>query len=66
VDTLTNERERLTEVPGIVPSLKDFGQDRCLFASRCNLRTEQCLQGRPPFKTFDNGQIAACWHAEDV
>ncbi|MBO6776252.1 MAG: ABC transporter ATP-binding protein [Marinibacterium sp.] len=66
VSQLTEDRARLTEVPGIVPGLKDFGKNMCLFASRCNHRTEECLSARPPMKPFENGQIAACWHAEDV
>ena len=36
---LTDAREALTEVPGIVPSLQEFGADACLFASRCAHRT---------------------------
>ncbi len=64
VSNLTDLREDLTEVPGIVPSLRDFGKNRCLFASRCNHRTEKCLETRPPAVAFDNGQFADCWHAE--
>ncbi|WP_425045380.1 ABC transporter ATP-binding protein [Primorskyibacter sp. S87] len=66
VSNLTDTRERLTEVPGIVPALRDFGKDSCLFASRCPYRTEECLAARPPMKTFDHGQHAACWHAEEI
>ena len=64
--TLTEERLPLTEVPGIVPSLREFGKDQCLFASRCNMVTEKCLQKRPPEVAFDAGQKSACWHAEAV
>ncbi|MCB1343053.1 MAG: ABC transporter ATP-binding protein, partial [Pseudooceanicola sp.] len=64
LSTVSAERHDLTEVPGIVPSLREFGQDRCLFASRCQHRTEECLRQRPPAKTFGNGQVADCWHAE--
>ncbi|AAV93971.1 N-acetyltaurine ABC transporter, ATP-binding protein [Ruegeria pomeroyi DSS-3] len=64
--TLTEDRPDLTEVPGIVPGLREFGQDRCLFASRCAYRTEQCLRQRPPAMGFDNGQLADCWHAETL
>ncbi|GHF51830.1 ABC transporter ATP-binding protein [Seohaeicola zhoushanensis] len=64
LSTITEERHDLTEVPGIVPSLRDFGQNRCLFASRCSHRTQECLDQRPPAKTFANGQVADCWHAE--
>ncbi len=64
--TLTEERLPLTEVPGIVPSLREFGKNQCLFASRCNMVTEKCLQKRPPEVAFDAGQKSACWHAEAV
>jgi oligopeptide/dipeptide ABC transporter ATP-binding protein len=64
--TLTEERLPLTEVPGIVPSLREFGKNQCLFASRCNMVTEKCLQKRPPEMAFDAGQMSACWHAEAV
>lgn len=64
--TLTDERQELTEVPGIVPSLREFGQDRCLFASRCKLVSERCMDKRPVEVEFDGGQKSACWHAEAV
>ncbi|UWQ90479.1 ABC transporter ATP-binding protein [Rhodobacteraceae bacterium M382] len=66
ISQLTEDRERLTEVPGIVPGLAQFGRDMCLFASRCNIRSGRCLEERPPMQRFKNGQLAACWHAEDV
>ncbi|MBL4767331.1 MAG: ABC transporter ATP-binding protein, partial [Rhodobacteraceae bacterium] len=63
---LTKERVELTEVPGIVPPLSEFGQDRCLFASRCGQVTQQCLDQRPPEMEFAGNQRSACWHAEAV
>ncbi|MCI5095893.1 MAG: ABC transporter ATP-binding protein [Rhodobacteraceae bacterium] len=66
VANLTAERHELTEVPGIVPSLRDFGQNRCLFASRCDRRSDQCLTERPPTREFENGQKSDCWHAEEL
>jgi oligopeptide/dipeptide ABC transporter ATP-binding protein len=63
---LTAERHTLTEVPGIVPSLSEFGRNQCLFASRCQQVTQQCLDARPPEKPFENGQRSACWHAEGL
>jgi oligopeptide/dipeptide ABC transporter ATP-binding protein len=66
VANLTAERHELTEVPGIVPSLRDFGQNRCLFASRCDRRSDQCLTERPPTRQFENGQKSDCWHAEEL
>ena len=60
------EREELTEISGIVPGLAEFGQDRCLFAARCNMVTDKCLSARPSEASFANGQNAACWRAEEV
>jgi oligopeptide/dipeptide ABC transporter ATP-binding protein len=64
--TLTAERHELTEVAGIVPPLREFGKDQCLFASRCNMVSQQCIDKRPPEAVFDHDQRAACWHAEAV
>jgi peptide/nickel transport system ATP-binding protein len=66
VNVLTETRKELVEVPGIVPSLRDFGKDQCLFASRCKYLTEECTTRRPPSISFENDQIADCWQAEDV
>ncbi|MEW9920292.1 ABC transporter ATP-binding protein [Marimonas sp. MJW-29] len=62
----TFEREELTEIPGIVPGLGEFGQDKCLFAERCTMVVDKCLRARPPEAAFANGQSAACWRAEEV
>jgi oligopeptide/dipeptide ABC transporter ATP-binding protein len=64
--TVSAERERLLEVPGIVPSLREFGKDQCLFASRCPVRTDICLQKRPPIETDPSGHSVACWHGKDA
>ena len=66
VANLTEERHELAEVPGIVPSLREFGRNRCLFASRCDYRSEECVNQRPPTITFEDGQMADCWHAENL
>lgn len=63
-DDPSSERHNLVEVPGIVPSLREFGKDQCLFASRCPYVTETCLKSRPVAKQFKNDQSADCWHAE--
>ena len=65
-DVLTEDRPELFEVPGIVPSLKDFGQDTCLFASRCAHVMDQCRTKRPESIDFDGGQSADCWLAEAI
>ncbi len=66
IQNLTEDRHTLTEVPGIVPSLRDFGKNQCLFASRCKQVTQDCIDARPPEAAFDGGQLSACWHAGDV
>jgi oligopeptide/dipeptide ABC transporter ATP-binding protein len=63
---LSTTRHDLVEVPGIVPSLREFGKNQCLFASRCRYLTEACLAGRPEPQEFDNAQSADCWHAEEL
>ncbi|GLT12009.1 ABC transporter ATP-binding protein [Sulfitobacter porphyrae] len=62
----TEVRGELNEIPGIVPGLAEFGQDRCLFASRCHMVQDHCLQERPPEKPFGAGHAAACWRAEEM
>ena len=64
--TLTEERPELTEVPGIVPSLQQFGRNECLFASRCSQVVERCGKQRPPEQQFDDGQVSACWQADSL
>ena len=63
---LTEQRDTLVEIEGIVPGLAEFGVDRCLFASRCTMRTQQCLDARPPEVAFRGRAESACWHAEEV
>ena len=64
--TLTDQRAELTEISGIVPGLAEFGQDACLFASRCHLADQQCVQSRPPEQRFDAAHLCACWHAGEA
>ena len=61
---LTETRDELTEVGGVVPSLSEFGADACLFASRCIHRTAECDSGRPGPVAFGPDHTADCWHAE--
>lgn len=64
--TVSDAKQPLTEVPGIVPSLREFGRDMCLFASRCQHRTDECLKARPQPIRFDGDHAADCWHAETL
>ncbi len=64
--TLSDQRAALTEISGIVPGLAEFGQDACLFASRCHLASQQCLQARPIEQHSNTQQLVACWHTGEV
>ena len=66
ISPLTDARDELTEVPGIVPALSAFGADACLFASRCAHVTDQCTSARPKPQMFEAQHEAECWHAEDL
>ncbi len=66
VANLTDARHELTEIPGIVPGIAEFGQDCCLYASRCPRVSAQCHAARPPEQPFSGDQTSACWHAEDL
>ncbi len=66
LNTITEDRPDLLEIPGIVPPLSQFGQDKCLFASRCEYATQQCRQQRPIEIIGENDQLAACWHTDSL
>jgi len=55
-------RGRLTEIPGLVPSLRSpiVG---CSFAGRCPLVTDVCRRVSPPIEEHLPGHVAACHHA---
>lgn len=63
---ITEDRPELLEIPGIVPPLSQFGQNRCLFASRCEHASDQCRQQRPLEIVNDQQQLAACWHTDQL
>ncbi len=59
-DTPVAVRERLTEIPGVVPALTDLGQG-CAFAPRCNVARPECLSDKPELKETQADHKAACW-----
>ena len=63
-DDLSQHTGMLVEIPGIVPPLREFGADRCLFAARCNSADAMCMQRRPTDTRLGEGHEAACWHLE--
>jgi len=60
-----NKEIRLTEMPGLVPSIytKRIG---CSFAPRCPLVTERCRIEEPLIKTVINGHRTACFEWENI
>jgi oligopeptide/dipeptide ABC transporter ATP-binding protein len=56
-------RERLSEIPGMVPSLIDMPAG-CAFAPRCALASDRCRVEYPPFEMKAPGHAAACWHSD--
>jgi peptide/nickel transport system ATP-binding protein len=53
-------RQRLTEIPGMVPSLHDR-VGGCSFAPRCPRATAQCREAAPPLEPHGGGRMVACW-----
>jgi len=58
-------RERLTEIPGIVPSPFNLPKG-CYYSERCKYSTEKCEKEFPPFEEKKPGHWAACWLSEDI
>ena len=56
-------RERLNEIPGIVPPLTRLPPG-CRFAPRCSHADDRCRREYPPLRQLDEGHWAACWHAD--
>ncbi|MBV8650069.1 MAG: ABC transporter ATP-binding protein, partial [Alphaproteobacteria bacterium] len=62
--TLTQEEpERLTEIPGTVPSLREEIKG-CAFAPRCAFASERCRVETPLLEMKAASHIAACFHSD--
>jgi peptide/nickel transport system ATP-binding protein len=61
--SLTGSETRLSEIPGLVPSLKTRIEG-CVFASRCPFATDFCRQAAPALEQKSPGHWAACHYAE--
>ena len=53
-------KQRLQEIPGIVPSLLNLPTG-CKFASRCPSVMPQCKEQEPPLEQVDPNHYSACW-----
>jgi peptide/nickel transport system ATP-binding protein len=56
-------RGRLTEIPGVVPSLRERIVG-CAFAPRCPMATEFCHEAAPAVELKAPGHMVACHYAE--
>jgi oligopeptide/dipeptide ABC transporter ATP-binding protein len=59
------EPERLSEIPGMVPSLAQLPPG-CAFAPRCALADETCRTKAPPYAEHEPRHWAACWHSDKL
>jgi peptide/nickel transport system ATP-binding protein len=57
--------ERLTEIPGTVPSLREEIKG-CPFAPRCSFASERCHVEMPPLELKMPAHLAACFHSDRV
>jgi len=58
-------RERLHEIPGMVPALTSLPQG-CAFAPRCPFAVERCRNAYPPYEEKRPGHWAACWRSDEL
>ena len=61
----TERRRRLTEIPGMVPALKNMPPG-CSFAPRCGFATARCRAEYPPLEEHAPGHWSACWEQARV
>jgi peptide/nickel transport system ATP-binding protein len=65
---LAGKGERLTTIPGMVPSATHFPSG-CRFRTRCSLATERCAKEEPlltPVEGSGAGHALACHHTEEA
>ena len=67
LDDLQGERhrDRLNEIPGIVPPLTALPPG-CRFAPRCSDADDRCRGEYPPFRQLGEEHWAACWRADEL
>ncbi|MEX0638618.1 MAG: ABC transporter ATP-binding protein [Burkholderiales bacterium] len=58
-------RKRLTEIPGMVPSLKEEIAG-CVFEPRCPYARTRCRAEYPPLEEQAPGHWSACWESKNL
>ena len=57
---------QLRSIPGTVFDAQNTETDSCLFAPRCPMATDICVQAPPPVAQVSEGHVARCCHQTDV
>ncbi len=65
LNKLAGAKRRLSEIPGMVPSLRE-PITGCAFAPRCGFATDLCRSTAPELRPIEPSHIVACHHAEAV
>jgi peptide/nickel transport system ATP-binding protein/oligopeptide transport system ATP-binding protein len=61
IDITSPERHDLLEIPGMVPPMREFGKEACLFAPRCQFADARCHNNLPPERIHSPEHRAICW-----
>ena len=57
---------QLRSIPGTVFDAQSMQTDSCLFAPRCPMATDMCVQASPSASPVSEGHLARCFHHADV
>lgn len=63
--TISSERTRLVEIPGMVPSLAHLPAG-CAFSDRCKFVSSACLNSVPEIVAFSKNHYVACINAKSI
>jgi len=62
-DKVRHGKVRLSEIPGVVPSLYEVPPG-CKFSTRCSCMMDICGEKEPQLKEIEEGHFSACWLTE--
>ncbi|MFW6264547.1 MAG: ABC transporter ATP-binding protein [Bacillota bacterium] len=65
IPRLDKEVDRLTAIPGVVPSALEF-PGGCRYNTRCPLAKEKCFTDEPPLSDYSEGHKTRCWYPEEI
>lgn len=59
-DKIRRGKVRLSEIPGVVPSLYELPPG-CKFSTRCPFTMDICKEKEPELKEIEEGHFSSCW-----